>query len=60
VGSGRGRLLIVFQPAGKMQGFFGESSQLDTLPSPEELAALFARHGMLLVGPPLPVDQAAR
>jgi len=56
VGSGRGRLLIAFQPAGQMEGFFVETSELETLPSPEELASLFARHGMLLVGPPLPVD----
>jgi quercetin dioxygenase-like cupin family protein len=56
VGSGRGRILITFQPAGKMEAFFEESTQLDTLPPPEALAALFKRHGMLLVGPPLPVD----
>lgn len=55
VGDNRGRLLIVFQPAGQMEGFFAESSQLDTLPSAQELSSLFARHGMTLVGPPLPV-----
>jgi quercetin 2,3-dioxygenase len=55
VGNGHGRLLITFQPAGQMEAFFAESSQLDTLPTREELASLFERHGMLLVGPPLPV-----
>ena len=57
VGSGHGRLLIVFQPAGQMEDFFMESSLLDTLPDPEKLASLFARHGMTLVGPPLPAGQ---
>ncbi len=56
VGSERGRLLIVFQPAGQMESFFVETSELDRPPPPAELAALFERHGMLLVGPPLPVD----
>ncbi len=56
VGSGHGRLLITFQPAGQMEDFFVASSELDTLPPPAELAALFAKHGMRLVGPPLPVD----
>ena len=58
-GSGHGRLLIVFQPAGQMEGFFMESSQLDKLPDPEKLASLFARHGTTLVGPPLPTGQEA-
>lgn len=52
-GSGRGRILIVFQPAGLMEAFFEESSQLDSLPSKEELVVLFDKHGMTLVGPPL-------
>lgn len=55
VGNGHGRLLIAFQPAGQMEGFFEESTQLDTLPPQSEVAALFARHGMSLVGPPLPL-----
>ncbi len=58
VGEGNGRLLILFQPAGQMEAFFEESTQLDTLPSPAELADLFERHGMLIVGPPLPVTSA--
>ena len=57
-GSGNGRILISFQPAGQMEAFFEESTQLDTLPPRAELVALFARHGMELVGPPLNVTPA--
>ena len=56
VGSGHGRILITFQPAGQMEAFFEESTKLDSLPTPEALAALFQRHGMSLVGPPLQVS----
>ena len=52
-GSGHGRILITFQPAGQMEAFFEESTQLDTLPPKEELLSLFSRHGMTVVGPPL-------
>lgn len=55
MGSGRGRILITFQPAGQMEEFFMESTHLDALPAPDELASLFERHGMLLLGPPLPI-----
>ena len=55
VGKGKGRLLIVFQPAGQMEAFFEETTQLDSLPAQAEVAALFAKHGMLIVGPPLTV-----
>ena len=55
VGNGHGRILITFQPAGQMEAFFEESTQLDSLPAPEALADLFQRHGMSLVGPPLQV-----
>ena len=55
VGSGHGRILITFQPAGQMEAFFEESTQLDSLPAKAELAALFERHGMSLTGPPLTV-----
>ena len=55
-GSGHGRILITFQPAGQMEAFFEESTQLDTLPPKEVLTSLFERHGMTVVGPPLPVE----
>jgi mannose-6-phosphate isomerase-like protein (cupin superfamily) len=55
IGGGNGRLLIVFQPAGQMEAFFEESTLLDSLPPQSEVAALFARHGMTVVGPPLAI-----
>jgi len=48
-----GRLLIVFQPAGKMEAFFAELNRLGNIPPMAEASALFERHGMTIVGPPL-------
>jgi mannose-6-phosphate isomerase-like protein (cupin superfamily) len=55
VGNGQGRLLIAFQPAGQMETFFEESSAYNEVPTREELAALFERNGMTVIGPPLAV-----
>lgn len=55
VGEGIGRLLIGFQPAGDMEGFFAEATQLAGIPAGPELARLFSDHGMELLGPPLPL-----
>jgi hypothetical protein len=53
MGDGVGRLLIGFQPAGEMEGFFAEATALDGIPAGPELARLFRDHGMELLGPPL-------
>lgn len=53
VGEGIGRLVIGFQPAGKMEAFFAEATELDGIPAGPMLADLFGRHGMQLLGPPL-------
>ncbi|MFZ5814941.1 MAG: cupin domain-containing protein [Bacillota bacterium] len=55
VGDGQGRLLIGFQPAGRMDEFLRNLSQIEGIPSPERLQPLFRAHGMEIVGPPLPV-----
>ena len=54
VGEGRGRMLIVFSPAGKMEAFFREVTKANAMPprDPE----LWRAHGMELLGPPLPVE----
>lgn len=52
-GSEPGRLLIAFQPAGRMEQFFAATAGMTGLTSPSELAPLFAAHGMTVVGPPL-------
>jgi mannose-6-phosphate isomerase-like protein (cupin superfamily) len=53
VGEGRGRILITFMPAGKMEGFFREVTKANAMPPQDP--ALWRAHGMELVGPPLPV-----
>ena len=49
-----GRLRYLYTPAGAMEDFFQALAVLPGPPGPEEGAALFAAHGMLVVGPPLP------
>lgn len=53
VGEARGRILITFLPAGKMEAFFREVTQANAMPplNPE----LWRAHGMELVGPPLAI-----
>ena len=53
VGEARGRILITFLPAGKMEAFFREVTKANAMPplDPE----LWRVHGMELVGPPLTV-----
>jgi mannose-6-phosphate isomerase-like protein (cupin superfamily) len=50
----RARMLVTFLPAGDMEAFFREASAL-AAPTPPEMAAVFGRHGMQVLGPPLPV-----
>ncbi len=54
VGEGRGRILVAFFPAGKMEAFFREVTRANAMPphDPE----VWRAHGMELLGPPLPVE----
>lgn len=54
VGDGQGRMLIAFNPAGKMEAFFREVTKADAMPPQDP--ALWRAHGMELLGPPLRVD----
>ena len=54
VGEARGRILIVFTPAGRMEAFFREVTRENAMP-PED-PQLWRAHGMELLGPPLPVS----
>ena len=56
VGDGPGTLLLAVQPAGSLEAFFRQSSEMTRLPTPEEADRMFAAHGMKVVGPPLEVD----
>lgn len=52
-GEGRGRLLIAFMPAGKMEAFFREVTKANAMPPQDP--ELWRAHGMELLGPPLAV-----
>ncbi len=53
VGDGRGRMLIAFLPAGRMEAFFRQVTQANAMPPQDP--ELWRAHGMELVGPPLAV-----
>lgn len=50
------RLLLVYQPAGGIEDFFRATAAWTSPPAPEEVARVFAAHGMQVVGPPLRPD----
>lgn len=52
-GDARGRIVIAFMPAGKMEAFFREVTKANAMPPQDP--ELWRAHGMELVGPPLPV-----
>jgi quercetin dioxygenase-like cupin family protein len=54
VGAARGRILIAFMPAGKMEAFFREVTRANAMPPQDP--ELWRTHGMELLGPPLPVE----
>lgn len=54
--SEKGKMLVTFQPAGKMESFFVSVAALDHNPTPEEIAQLFAANEMQVVGPPLRLE----
>ncbi len=54
IGDGRGRMLIVFNPAGQMEAFFREVTKANAMPPQDP--ALWRAHGMELLGPPLLVE----
>ncbi len=54
VGDHGGRILIVFQPAGKMEAFFRTVTQANAMPPQDP--ELWRAHGMELLGPPLAVE----
>src|SRR5579885_38210 len=54
VGDMSGRIMIAFQPAGKMEAFFRIVTQANAMPPQDP--ELWRAHGMELLGPPLPVE----
>lgn len=55
VGEGRGRILIVFTPAGKMEAFFREVTKANAMPPQDP--GLWRAYGMELLGPPLSLSE---
>jgi len=53
VGDTRGKMLITFMPAGKMESFFREVTKANAMPPQDP--ELWRSHGMELTGPPLKV-----
>lgn len=51
--SGRGRILITFMPAGRMEAFFRIVNRADAMPPQDP--SLWKDHGMELAGPPLAI-----
>lgn len=54
IGDTRGRMLITFMPAGKMEAFFREVTKANAMPPQDP--KLWRAHGMELLGPPLAVS----
>ncbi|MGB5379012.1 cupin domain-containing protein [Muriicola sp.] len=54
--SERGKMNVLFQPAGKMEEFFLTMAALDHEPSLEEMNKVFEENEMAVVGPPLSID----
>jgi quercetin dioxygenase-like cupin family protein len=56
--SNRGRMTVLFQPAGKMENFFVTVAALSHEPTPEEMQKLFVENDMKIVGPPLTIPHS--
>jgi quercetin dioxygenase-like cupin family protein len=52
----KGRMIVSYLPAGRMEDFFAVTDKWTSPPSKEEIAKVFAEHDMQVVGPPLKVD----
>src|SRR5271170_4869012 len=56
LGTEAARVLLVYDPAGEMEGFFAQYAPLvsvDGEPDRKKLAEVYAKHGMKVMGPPL-------
>ena len=54
IGEARGRILVAFFPAGKMEAFFCEVTKANAMPPQDP--GVWRAHGMELLGPPLPAS----
>jgi mannose-6-phosphate isomerase-like protein (cupin superfamily) len=56
VSEGPGTLMIMFQPAGKMEDFFIDRRKKGAFANQQEEQTFWRAYGMELLGPPLPVE----
>lgn len=54
--SDKGKMSVILQPAGKLEEFFVAMAALKEAPTPEQMAQVFAKHEMKVVGPPVSID----
>ncbi len=54
--SEKGKMVVSYLPAGKMESFFAVTDKWTTPPTKEEISKVFADHDMQVVGPPLAVS----
>ncbi len=54
--SNKARVTVTLQPAGKLEEFFLTMAALETEPSKELIASIFAANEMQVVGPPLKLE----
>ncbi len=62
LGTETAHVLLVYDPAGDMEGFFADYAPLvsvDGEPDQKKLAEVYAKHGMKVVGPPLKASSFA-
>jgi quercetin dioxygenase-like cupin family protein len=52
----KGKMLVILQPAGKLEAFFVTMAGLDHEPSPAEIGRIFSQNQMQVVGPPLKLE----
>ena len=52
----RGKMIVSYLPAGKMEAFFRVTDQWSSPPSKEEIAKVFEDHDMKVVGLPLKIN----
>ena len=52
----KGKMIVSYLPAGKMEDFFAVTDKWTHQPGKEEIVKVFADHDMQVVGPPLKID----
>lgn len=54
--TGKGKVIVSYLPAGKMEDFFTATDKWNSPPTKEEITQVFADHDMKVVGPPLTTE----